>query len=75
LDGISWTLFYFNIYPASTQHAAQEAGKEYQRIIAQKDEIIEEQNVKMSYMSTEFESMLNVRPLIAKVCIALNFCF
>ncbi|KAJ3113629.1 hypothetical protein HDU96_003123 [Phlyctochytrium bullatum] len=45
---------------AAAQSAAQEAAKEFTRIIAQKDEIIEEQNVKMSYMSTEFETMLNV---------------
>ncbi|KAJ3211677.1 hypothetical protein HDU67_004356 [Dinochytrium kinnereticum] len=44
---------------ASAQAAAQEAAKEFTKIIAQKDEIIEEQNVKMSYMSTEFETMLN----------------
>ncbi|KAJ3327223.1 hypothetical protein HDU76_012189, partial [Blyttiomyces sp. JEL0837] len=45
---------------AACQTASQEASKEYQRIIANKDEIIEEQNVKMSYMSAEFETMLNV---------------
>ncbi|KAJ3212088.1 hypothetical protein HDU82_003855 [Entophlyctis luteolus] len=44
---------------AITQNASQEAAKEYLQIIATKDEVIEEQNVKMSYMSAEFESMLN----------------
>ena len=39
---------------------AQEASKEYLKIIAQKDSIIEDLNIKMSYMSAEFESMLNV---------------
>ncbi|KAI9352575.1 hypothetical protein BDR26DRAFT_849476 [Obelidium mucronatum] len=44
---------------AASQTASQEATKEFIRIIAIKDEVIEEQNVKMSYMSSEFESMLN----------------
>ncbi|KAJ3069175.1 hypothetical protein HDU98_007756 [Podochytrium sp. JEL0797] len=44
---------------AMSQTANQESTKEYLRIIAIKDEVIEEQNVKMSYMSAEFESMLN----------------
>ncbi|KAI8608499.1 hypothetical protein BC830DRAFT_1155005 [Chytriomyces sp. MP71] len=43
----------------ASQTASQEATKEYLRIIAIKDEVIEEQNVKMSYMSAEFETMLN----------------
>ncbi|KAJ3103185.1 hypothetical protein HDU97_010318 [Phlyctochytrium planicorne] len=48
---------------AAAQTAAQEAAKEFTRVIAQKDEMIEEQNVKMSYMSTEFETMLNLKML------------
>ncbi|KAJ3243850.1 hypothetical protein HDU78_011752 [Chytriomyces hyalinus] len=44
---------------AASQTANQESSKEYLRILAIKDEVIEEQNVKMSYMSAEFESMLN----------------
>ncbi|ORY37959.1 hypothetical protein BCR33DRAFT_854415 [Rhizoclosmatium globosum] len=44
---------------AQSQASSQESTKEYLRIIAIKDEVIEEQNVKMSYMSAEFESMLN----------------
>ncbi|KAI9365497.1 hypothetical protein DFJ73DRAFT_808007 [Zopfochytrium polystomum] len=42
-----------------TQKAAQDAALEYQKVIEQKDEIIEEQNIKMGYMSSEFENMLN----------------
>jgi hypothetical protein len=34
---------------------------EYKKIIAEKDAVIEEQSTKISCMSTEFESMLNVR--------------
>ncbi|KAJ3106187.1 hypothetical protein HK100_003764, partial [Physocladia obscura] len=44
---------------AASQTVNQESTKEYLRIIAIKDEVIEEQNVKMSYMSAEFEAMLN----------------
>ncbi|KAJ3022888.1 UNVERIFIED_CONTAM: hypothetical protein HDU68_008877, partial [Siphonaria sp. JEL0065] len=44
---------------SASQTASQESTKEFLRIIAIKDEVIEEQNVKMSYMSSEFESMLN----------------
>jgi len=39
--------------------ALQESAKEHARIIAEKDSLIEDQNVKMSYLSSEFETMLN----------------
>ncbi|KAI9206019.1 uncharacterized protein BJ171DRAFT_612460 [Polychytrium aggregatum] len=44
---------------AATQNAAQEAAKEHARAIEEKDLIIEDQNAKMAYMSSEFEAMLN----------------
>ncbi|ORX77290.1 hypothetical protein BCR32DRAFT_295710 [Anaeromyces robustus] len=39
--------------------ALQESAKEHARIIAEKDSLIEDQNVKMTYLSSEFETMLN----------------
>lgn len=44
---------------ANSQQSSQDAAMEYQRIIKQKDETIDEQKLKMIYMSNEFESMLN----------------
>ncbi|KAJ3296244.1 hypothetical protein HK104_001809 [Borealophlyctis nickersoniae] len=42
-----------------TQLAMQKATEEHNRIVSEKDVVIEDQNVKMAYMSAEFESMLN----------------
>ncbi|KAJ3089214.1 hypothetical protein HK102_006916 [Quaeritorhiza haematococci] len=42
-----------------TQHALQEAKELYSRTIAEKDGAIEDQNLKLTYMSAEFEQMLN----------------
>ncbi|ORX57703.1 hypothetical protein BCR36DRAFT_402139 [Piromyces finnis] len=42
-----------------TKLALQESAKEHARIIAEKDSLIEDQNVKMTYLSSEFETMLN----------------
>lgn len=44
---------------ASTQQALENSNKTSDQKIAEKDLIIEDQTVKMSYMSTEFEQMLN----------------
>ncbi|KAI8906642.1 hypothetical protein DFJ77DRAFT_196396 [Powellomyces hirtus] len=43
----------------ATNLALQECGRERNAIVAEKDAALEDQQVKMSYMSAEFESMLN----------------
>lgn len=45
---------------ATAQTALQDAAREHERTLAEKDTLIEDQQVKMSYMSQEFEAMLNV---------------
>lgn len=42
------------------QHAFTDSRKTYTSEILQKDMMIEEQNIKMSYMTSEFENMLSV---------------
>ncbi|KAJ3019077.1 hypothetical protein HKX48_002383 [Thoreauomyces humboldtii] len=44
---------------AATQNALLDAARERDHIVAEKDTALEDQQVKMSYMSAEFESMLN----------------
>ncbi|KAJ3047998.1 hypothetical protein HK097_010972 [Rhizophlyctis rosea] len=44
---------------ARTETTMQKAAEDHTRVISEKDLIIEDQNVRMTYMSNEFESMLN----------------
>jgi chromosome segregation ATPase len=44
------------------QHAFQESKKDYEQHLHEKDTTIEELNIKMSYMTSEFENMLSVAP-------------
>ncbi|TPX70056.1 hypothetical protein SpCBS45565_g02025 [Spizellomyces sp. 'palustris'] len=44
----------------AAQTALQDAARDHERVLAGKETAIEDQQVKMSYMSAEFESMLNV---------------
>ncbi|KND02179.1 uncharacterized protein SPPG_02668 [Spizellomyces punctatus DAOM BR117] len=43
----------------AAQTALQDAARDHERVLAAKETAIEDQQVKMSYMSAEFESMLN----------------
>ncbi|KAJ3191161.1 hypothetical protein HK101_008019 [Irineochytrium annulatum] len=43
------------------QQSLQDTAREYERKLAAREEVIDDQNVKIAQMSAEFESMLNVR--------------
>ncbi|OAJ41862.1 hypothetical protein BDEG_25398 [Batrachochytrium dendrobatidis JEL423] len=45
---------------AYTQHTYSEEKRIYEATMMDKDALIEEQNMKMTYMTNEFEAMLNV---------------
>ena len=53
-----------NLYIDTLQTNAKDQKKKYDTIIAEKDALIEEQNSKMTYMTNEFEHMLNVIMII-----------
>jgi hypothetical protein len=44
------------------ERTLKETVKQYEKAIASKEAVIEDQSSKMTYMTNEFENMLNVTP-------------